>query len=190
MKPAIIFDLDGTLTVPYLDFDAIRAEIGLPPGPILESMERISGAERARAQDILDRHEREAAENSTLRDGAAETVGRLRERGLPVGILTRNTRQRTRYVLDKHGISVDAIRCRDDGAVKPSPESVRRLCADLGVDPKRAWVVGDHPYDIQAGAGAGARTVFMLGDREAPDHAAQADHVIRRLEELLALVES
>ena len=190
MKPAVILDLDGTITVPYLDFDAIRAEIGLPSGPILESLERISDAERARAQEILNRHEREAAENSTLQEGAAETISRLRERGFAVGVLTRNTRHWTCYVLAKHGISVDAIRCRDDGTIKPSPESVRWLCTDLGVHPKTAWVVGDHLYDILAGAGAGARTVLMLGDRQAPDHAAQANHVIRRLGELLALVET
>jgi len=29
---AVIFDLDGTLTEPLLDFDAMRAEIGLAPG--------------------------------------------------------------------------------------------------------------------------------------------------------------
>ena len=189
MKAAVIFDLDGTLTVPFLDFDAIRAEIGLPPGPILEAMERMSDAERARTQRILDRHEREAAENSTLQPGAAETIRRLRERGFGVGILTRNTRRWTRYVVAKHGISVDAIRCRDDDTVKPSAESVLRLCTDLGVDPSRTWVVGDHLFDILAGAGAGAHTVFMLGDRRPSAAAAQADHVIRRLEELLTLLD-
>jgi len=38
---AVIFDLDGTITQPYFDFDAIREEIGLPrdSGPILEIIE-------------------------------------------------------------------------------------------------------------------------------------------------------
>ena len=119
MIKAMIFDLDGTLTVPYLDFDAIRAEIGLLPGPILEAMQRMDAAERARAERILDRHERAAAENSTLREGAAEVIRHLRARGFGVGILTRNARRWTGYVLAKHGISVDAVRCRDDGTVKP-----------------------------------------------------------------------
>ncbi len=188
MQAAVIFDLDGTLTVPYLDFDAIRAEADLPPGPILESLERLSAAERARVQRILDRHERDAAENSTLQAGAVETVRQLRERGFAIGVLTRNTRQWTAYVLAKHGLTVDALRCRDDGTVKPSAEPVLRLCADLKADPQRSWVVGDHLFDILAGAAAGARTVLMVGDRELPEYAAQADHVIRRLEGLLALV--
>jgi len=190
MKSGVIFDLDGTLTVPYLDFDAIRDELGLPPGPILEALESLGDAERACARHVLDRHERQAAEDSTLQPGAANTILRLQERGLRIGVLTRNTRRWTRYVLDKHAIAVDAIRCRDDGTVKPSPEPVLRLCADLGVDPKRTWLVGDHLFDILAGAGAGTRTVLMLGDREAPDYAVRADHVISRLAELLDWVEA
>ena len=35
----VIFDLDGTLTVPTLDFDAIRADIGAGDGPILEYLQ-------------------------------------------------------------------------------------------------------------------------------------------------------
>ena len=189
MKPGVIFDLDGTLTVPYLDFDAIRAEIGLPPGPILEALEQMSAVERTRAQQILDRHERDAAENSTLQAGAIDTINRLKARGLRIGILTRNTRRWTRHVLEKHGLTVDGIRCRDDGTTKPSPEPVLELCAELGVDPARTCLVGDHLFDILAGAAAGLRTVFMLGDREAPEYAEYADSVIRRLEELLDVVE-
>jgi len=39
---AVIFDLDGTITRPYFDFDAIREEMGLDrnSGPVLEAMEK------------------------------------------------------------------------------------------------------------------------------------------------------
>ena len=58
MQPrAVIFDLDGTLTQPLLDFDLIRAEIGLGPGPILEQLSALTQAERDRAETILRRHE-------------------------------------------------------------------------------------------------------------------------------------
>jgi HAD superfamily hydrolase (TIGR01509 family) len=188
MSLAVIFDLDGTLTLPYLDFDAIRAEIGLPSGPILESLERLDAASRARAEQILHRHEAIAAENSRLRDGAGDTLARLRERGVAVGILTRNSRRSIEQVLRKHGIAVDATWCRDDGAIKPAPEPVFRLCEKLGVPPERTWVVGDHLFDMLAGGRAGAQTVFMLGDRDRSDCPEQADHAIRHLEEIVALV--
>ena len=48
---AVIFDLDGTLTEPVLDFDAMRAEIGLPEGvPILEHIDGLTAAKRAHAR--------------------------------------------------------------------------------------------------------------------------------------------
>ena len=51
----MIFDLDGTLTEPVLDFDAIRAEIGLPEGvPILEHLDVLDGAGRARAEAVTE----------------------------------------------------------------------------------------------------------------------------------------
>ena len=37
-RSVVIFDLDGTITEPYLDFDTIRAKVGVE-GPILEAME-------------------------------------------------------------------------------------------------------------------------------------------------------
>ena len=81
---AVIFDLDGTLTEPVLDFDAMRAEIGLLPGvPILEQLEQLDAAERARAEAIMLRHERAAIAQATLADGCADLLGHLRGDGDP-----------------------------------------------------------------------------------------------------------
>ena len=44
---AVIFDLDGTLTEPVLDFDAMRAEIGLTGGTILEQLEQLDAPRRS-----------------------------------------------------------------------------------------------------------------------------------------------
>src|SRR6185369_9337628 len=85
---AVIFDLDGTLTEPVLDFDAIRAEIGLPPGPILEQLAGADPALRARAEVILRRHELAAIDRATLADGCTELLGDLHARRVPHAILT------------------------------------------------------------------------------------------------------
>ena len=184
----VIFDLDGTLTVPALDFDAIRAEAALPPGPILETLEHLSDAERRRVEDVLHRHEREAAHGSQLQPGAAETVSALRAEGWPIAVLTRNTRKWTRVVLDKHGLEVDALRTRDDSVVKPSPEPILHLCQETGCVPQASWMIGDHFFDLQSGQAAGCTTVLMVGDRPAPDYASQADHVITSLRQLVDLL--
>lgn len=188
---AVIFDLDGTLTLPFLDFDAIRREIGVPVHPrtpLLEALDRMAPEARAAAEAILHRHEDLAARSSELQDGAAEVIAAIRRHGIPVALLTRNSRSSVKTVLARHGLAVDCICTREDGPVKPAPDSVLAICDRFHVSPKSAWVVGDYLFDLQAGNAAGAITVLMIGDSPVPEFATQAHHVIRRLSELLALL--
>lgn len=193
-RSAVIFDLDGTLTRPYLDFDKIRAEIGIESGPILEAIAKMDAPKQQRAEAVLLAHEQQAAENALLQDGAAETLHTLRERGFPVAILTRNARRWVNIVLQKFELTIDALRTRDDGTIKPSAEPILSLCAELETDPARSWMVGDHLFDIISGKEAGAKTVLFAGkDNPAlanhPELRTEADHVIFELPDLLSLVE-
>ena len=188
---AVIFDLDGTLTRPYLDFDVIRREIGLPTQPrtpVLEALETMSPEQRASSEAILHRYEHEAAEQSELRHDAAEVLETLARAGWRLGLLTRNSRRAAETVLAKHDLRFDDVHTRDDGPVKPSPEPIETICQRLGLAASRSWVVGDYLFDIQAGNAAGATTVLIVGDNGHPDYADQANHVIRQLSELLTLV--
>ena len=186
---AVIFDLDGTLTKPYLDFDAIRLELGIASGPILEAIAEMDVAARRNAEVILLRHEWDAAKNATLYDGAVETVAACRAKKYGVAILTRNARAVVDCILAEHGFVVDAIRTREDGAIKPSAEPVLSICRELQADPTRSWMVGDYLFDILSGHVAGTRTVLMIGEGAEPAYAKQADYVIRRLPELLTIVD-
>ncbi len=187
-RSAVIFDLDGTITRPYLDFDEIRAEIGVK-GPVLEALAEMDPDSRRRAEAVLLRYEREAARNATLQEGAVEVIDACRAGGRAVAILTRNSRATVEFILESHSITVDALRTREDGAIKPSPVPVLSICEELRADPRRSWMVGDYLFDILCGRGAGTRTVLMVGDREIPDFADRADHVIRRLTELLPIID-
>ena len=187
-RSAVIFDFDGTLTKPYLDFDAIRAEIGVS-GLILEAVAEMDPAARERAEAVLLRHEREAARHATLQEGAVEVIHACRANGHPVAILTRNARPSVDLVLRNYGLTIDALRTREDGAIKPSPEPILSICEELRADPKLSWMVGDHLLDLTTGRTAGCHTVLLVGDRPLPDFADRADHVIHRLTELLAIIE-
>lgn len=184
----VIFDMDGTLTRPYFDFDAIRREIGLPVGnatPILEALMLMTPEERARAEQILHAHENRAAVESELQDDALHVLERIRAGGLRVGLLTRNSRVCTEIVLTRHGLTFDCVHTREDGPVKPAPDAILRMCAGWGIAPGDVWMVGDYLFDVQAGRAAGTRTALIIGDSPMPDYADQADLVIRRLAELL-----
>ncbi len=186
----VIFDMDGTLTRANLDFDLIRREMGLGPHPtILEALAEMSPEDRARAEAILDRHEAQAAATCELQTGAAETVRDIRTRGIPVVLMTRNSRKSVEVFQQRHGLAFDLIWTREDGPMKPSPEPVRLICRQFGIDAAGAWVVGDYHYDVICGAGAGATTVLLIEDgRSRPDWADEADFVIDDLHELPGLM--
>ncbi|MCG8406121.1 MAG: HAD family hydrolase [Phycisphaerales bacterium] len=184
----VIFDMDGTLTRPNLDFDRIREEIGLgiEDEPILEAMSRMTPGDRARTQAILQRHEDKAAAESQLQPGAAEVVSTVRASGIPAVLMTRNSRRSVGMFNHRHRIEFDLTWTREDGPMKPSPEPVIEICRRFEVDPADAWVVGDFHYDIRCGAAAGSTTVLLLDpESKKPDWADEADFIIYELPELL-----
>ncbi|MBM4018468.1 MAG: HAD family hydrolase [Planctomycetes bacterium] len=161
----VIFDLDGTLLVQGLDFAAIRAEIGLPPVvPILETMEAMEGAARERAFAILDRHEAQAAAQSTLMPGALELLADLRRLGVRTAVLTRNSRTSVEVARRRHGLEFDAAVTRESHRPKPCPDGIRHLMRSFGAAPAETVVVGDYRFDIDAGRAAGVRTIALLAE--------------------------
>jgi len=185
---AVIFDLDGTLTEPLLDFDLIRTEIGLQPGPILEQLVGLTEHERDRAELILRRHEITAIEQAVLSDGCVELLAFLREAEIPHGILTRNMRVAVEHFCQRFDFQFGGIYTREDGPAKPSPHGVLELCARFGVTPVDAVTVGDFKFDVMAGRAAGTRTVLVAP--EPPDDLeawGAPDLVVPSLRELLRM---
>lgn len=185
---AVIFDMDGTLTRPYLDFPAIREAIGIGE-PLLENMLALPpGAERDRCFGILERFEEEAAEASELNDGARRVLDFLSGRGLPAALVTRNSRRSTDRVLQKHSLSFQAVVTREDAPAKPRPEPLWLICERLGVAPPCALMVGDFKFDIAAGRSAGTRTALLThGKTPAYVKEVPPDYLLASLDDLLGL---
>lgn len=184
----MIFDLDGTITRPFFDFDRIRAEMGIASGTILEVLDTLTPAQRERAWVILVEHERVAARESELNDGMLEVLHYLKGRGMATAVATRNSRVSVDTVLAKHGVRFDLVHTREDGPVKPAPQPVLDICSHFGVEPGESWLVGDYLYDIQSGNSAGAVTVLLINGDDPPDYADQAAYVIRHMRELIGLL--
>ncbi|MGA2915853.1 MAG: HAD family hydrolase [Sedimentisphaerales bacterium] len=187
---AVIFDLDGTITEPYLDFDRIRSEIGLAAdaGPLLEEMEKMSPADRKKAEQILYKHEQLAIEHSKLNFGASETLKKLRQMKIKIGIMTRNTRSNASAVAKKHNIEFDSIVDRNDGPVKPDPFGVQRLCEFFRVKPQQTLVVGDYLFDLQSAKTAGAKAVLIKTGKNPEQFALFADFIIDKLLEIIDII--
>ncbi len=183
---AFVFDFDGTLTYPgSLDFKEIRSAIGCPSNvPVLEFIERVEDAkQRQNLSRRLEQFEIDGAAASVPNKGAESLVRHIKGKGLPMGILTRNSRvcvMRAFENFQRMGPSdFDLILTRDEPvAPKPSGQGVIKAAKTFGVDTAKVVVVGDFIFDIMAGNDAGALTVF-LDNGNPPAFEGTADYDLR-----------
>jgi len=192
MVQSVLFDLDGTLTVPLLDFDLIRRQIGLPSDcpSILAAIENLPENRRRQAWEILCQHEEYAALHSTLQPSAKSLLNYLRQKKIKTGILTRNSRQCTQIVLTKHRITVDGIITREDGPPKPDPFGILALCRLFQTIPSKTLIVGDFLHDLQAAENAGAVAVLFKSHPRADEFVPWADFVIDSLDEIRLIIDN
>lgn len=195
---AVLFDFDGTLTVPgALDFPAIREELGCPAGePILEFIQSLQDPlSRRTLMERLTAIEVSAAGHSRPNAGAQELVRWLKAKRFSIGILTRNSRQSVLQAL-KNFDAVDAadfdvIISRDDPVCpKPSGEGIVWAAQLLHLQLEQIVVVGDFAFDCQAGRAAGASTVLLDPGTDPRLQSVECDYRISRLSELKQIVES
>src|SRR3954471_1252472 len=104
LPKALLFDMDGTITEPMLDFPKIKAEMGIGSKPILEALAEMSAAERQIAEAVLHRHEETAAANSKLNPGCLELLNWLEGHCVKIAVITRNSRSSVQTVCRKHGL--------------------------------------------------------------------------------------
>ncbi len=182
---AVVFDLDGTLTRPYLDFSQLRQQLGLADGDILQWVAGLPSVEQAQALRMIKAFEQDGVEHAEWNEGAAQVLPRVRSLDLPVAIVTRNSRASLEAVCCRLGITADLLVAREDAPPKPDPTCLYRTAERFGVATENLLVVGDFRHDMEAGRAAGALTV-LLTNGHTPSWTVEADLVIERLPDLLA----
>jgi HAD superfamily hydrolase (TIGR01509 family) len=184
---AVAFDLDSTLTRPYLDFKKLRRRLNLPEGDILQWLDQLPPPEKRQAHAIIEAFEQDGVENVEWNDSAQETLQAIHSMGLPLAIVTRNIRASLLAVCHRLRIDVDVLVAREDAPPKPDPACLHFTAARLGTPISRLLMVGDYRHDTDAGRAAGAMTV-LLTNGQTPTWPVDADLVIHRLDELLTCI--
>jgi phosphoglycolate phosphatase len=180
-RVVIVFDLDGTLIDSRRDLadatNALVAERGGTPLPV-ETVAGMVGegasvlvARALTAAGLDDRdptalrrflelYDERLLIHTHLYEGIDEVLDALAARSAALGVLTNKPLAATREILD--GLAI-AHRFRwvmgGDGPQprKPDPAGLLAICADAGVEPRDATLVGDSPVDVATARAAGTR---------------------------------
>jgi phosphoglycolate phosphatase len=202
---AILFDLDGTLIHSRIDFDRMRAMVadmaescGIQRehfkskdvlGMLEEACASVQDPDslRAKVNSELIAIELEATDNAVEAEEASSVMEWLRESGIKVGIVTRNSPQAVGRMLMQIPLPHEVLLTRvDTPRVKPDPLHLHLALERLQVRPAEGVMVGDHLMDIQGGKAAGMRTLGILTPDRPRDFfdAVEPDGVIQHLNEL------
>jgi phosphoglycolate phosphatase len=212
---AIIFDFDGTLAVLNIDFSLMRERVfdlmrrygigeeSIQEKYLLEVIDEVyqilweknpSGAEAfyQKSHRILHELEMSAAQEGNLIPGAKATLRSLREKGVKVGIITRNCEDAVRKIFPDIDNFCDVFVSRNSvKKVKPHPDHLTYVMKSLGVSGEEAVMVGDHMIDIQAGKRVAMKTIGVLTGRTKKEEfeKAEADYILREASEVCELLE-
>lgn len=167
----VVLDMDGTLTVPNLDFAEMyrRCEVD-KKDDILKVLAAMSNEEAACRYKIIEEMEDEATRTMKLMPGAPELMTWLRAHQIPTALVTRNTYKSAKALETKLG-PLDVIVARDTHAdilPKPHPAAMHYICDEWNIsDPSTLIMIGDSPAnDIAFGKGAGTSTALLDSGRQ------------------------
>jgi HAD superfamily hydrolase (TIGR01509 family) len=136
---------------------------------------------------VIERHERSAALNARWMPGADTLLHQLRERRLPLGIVTRNSRSPAALTLARLGAPPLQLLCREDARPKPDPDGLLQLARSWSLPPQALVYIGDFHFDLEAATAAGM-LAGLYAPGEPPAFSARADFIFSDFASLAELL--
>lgn len=158
----VIIDLDGTVVENSYDWPAIKRELGVPAGSILAYLDSLPEPQKSEKYALLRRYEKEQTENSVLKEGVREFLDWLVGSGVKRALVTNNSLDNTRHLLDKFRLEFDLVLTRESGLHKPAGTPFLKVMEHFKVKAAETAVVGDTNYDLLAAREAGIELIFIL----------------------------
>lgn len=209
----IIFDLDGTLSytldsiamsanlaleaigMKALEIDKYRYYCGDGTNELVRRVLRDSGDEKCQhfeelREKYLHYFSEYAEYNVRPYEGMPETISKLKEKGLKLGVLSNKPHKQCIEVVEKlYGKGTfDYIQGYTEAIRrKPSPDGALLVAKELGIEVSEILYVGDTATDMNTGNSAGMTTIGVLwGYRdEAELKSANADYIIKKPQGIL-----
>lgn len=212
MCETILFDLDGTLTDPYLGItnsimyalEKLGREI--PPReelksfigpPLYDEFRRKFGMEDPEAREAVrlyrEYYPKKGLYENALIDGAKELLSELSRQGRRICLATSKPEPFAREILRYFGILeyFDFVGAATlDGKIGTKTEVLRHVLEETGVSPAQCVLVGDRMHDIEGAHEVGMKCIAVLvgfGDRaEFSEYG--ADYVAEKLMDVLKFI--
>lgn len=180
---AVLFDNDGTLVDTHdlllncfrhatrevlgeeLPEHVLMAKVGQPLAVQMRDFSDDPEVQAELCRVYRERNEVLHDEAISLFPGTVEALARLQEAGLAMGVVTSKMHAIAQRGLNVLGVGeyFDCLVGADDCSKhKPDPAPVAYGCELLGVSPEECVYVGDSPFDMHAGNGAGCVTAGVL----------------------------
>lgn len=203
----IVFDMDGTLTVPVIDFQAMyRAVLGhdeylavkskSPSGiDILHHIESWSPDKQRRAYEVIADFEKQGLDRLQIMPGAAELCSFLDSRNIRRGLITRNVKDAVDLFHERFNVKFSPALSREYRPYKPDPAPLLHICSTWEVQSNEVMMIGDSlKDDVACGKQAGAFTCLLdeTGRYDAPEYANvqhKPDYKVSSLVEVQSLLE-
>jgi HAD superfamily hydrolase (TIGR01549 family) len=188
MFNGIILDMDGTITHPVIDFDQLRAELGIcQTGDILDVIKDWPEDKIKDVNKIIEKHEQYAIDNMSLQSGFQEFYDYCKSSGVKVALITRNRMRNVDALCSKYDFHFDNVLTRDFQFVKPSPEPALHILSIWNEPASECLFIGDYIHDITCGKEAGMKTCFMKNSGY-KDFSKESDYSIDNFFELLKII--
>ena len=184
----LIFDMDGTLTVPLLDFKQIRRELNAPDGEDLaETINSWPEPRRSQAWKVIGKYERYAIKNNCLQTGVKNALKRFAQANIRLAIITRNTSRSTEALLAKLPVKFNPVLTREFSHIKPAPEPVLHVLEAWQIEARECMMIGDYIHDIESANSAGAVSCYFKNPnvKHWDEH---ADFTVKSYQELEKLI--
>ena len=217
---AIVFDYDDTLAdtfparveamrltfeeagLPYDPTEFVETMRGSPFRPAFDEMSDARGWE-LNLMDVYLRHYWSKGPGFVyLFDGVREMLDALKQRGMPMGILTSKTHdilvegRRAGAAVEVEELGIDGhfphiVGFEDVTQHKPHPEGLERLIARIGTAPARTLVVGDSWSDVEVAKNGGCWSCLATWGLDDPTEQisrATPDFIAKTPAQLLSLL--
>ncbi|CAR24411.1 putative haloacid dehalogenase-like hydrolase [Lachancea thermotolerans CBS 6340] len=194
---AIVFDMDGTLSIPQpWMFGAMREAIGLtdPKMDILTFVDQLPSKQlKDDANEQLKAVEARAMAEMQPQPGLLPLLEYLTAHEISTSICTRNLIKPVRHLIasfvpDEHQRFAHIL-TRDFRPTKPDPAPLLHISEQLGIAPENMVMVGDSYDDVECGAAAGAGTILVRSATNGGLLESRADLIDASVHDLSEIIE-